>query len=378
MKNGDFVSFTVSLEDGTSYTAKYVVGNKSTTAQTANAGLYDTDGNWLKDLATASEVALADISNFIVSDLQKSGKFDDYNISVSSGVFTFEAKETGTDVSAVKSFDFNFSNSGTVQTPTAIGVTTSKTARDAGREIAASAITTYTGNNYDDAVFTINGHKFVVAASGQNNGTGTTDLKVTDGLGADVTILQGGSDALKNIAANKYWASNISKIAEVTGLTVTDAVAESTATGVGAGSGIRLSKGTSGAGLTLQIGDTAKSYNQLDVNVEDMHTSALGIKNIDISTQDGATAAIDVIKAAINKVSSTRGTLGAVQNRLEHTQNNLSVMTENIQDAESTIRDTDIAEEMMSYTKNNILVQSAQAMLAQANSVPQGVLQLLQ
>jgi flagellin len=133
-----------------------------------------------------------------------------------------------------------------------------------------------------------------------------------------------------------------------------------------------------GKNLTLQIGDTSKSYNQLSVSIEDMHASALGIDGIDISTQEGAAKAIDTIKAAINQVSSTRGTLGATQNRLEHTQNNLSVMAENIQDAESTIRDTDVAEEMMSYTKNNILVQSAQAMLAQANSVPQGVLQLLQ
>ena len=86
---------------------------------------------------------------------------------------------------------------------------------------------------------------------------------------------------------------------------------------------------------------------------------------------------MDAIRAAINYVSDVCGTLGATQNRLEHTINNLSVMTENIQDAESTIRDTDIAEEMMAYTKNNILVQSAQAMLAQANQIPQGVLQLL-
>ena len=92
----------------------------------------------------------------------------------------------------------------------------------------------------------------------------------------------------------------------------------------------------------------------------------------------GAAEAVNVIKEAINSVSMTRGTLGATQNRLEHTQNNLSVMEENITDAESTIRDTDVAEEMMSYTKNNILIQSAQAMLAQANQVPQGVLQLLQ
>ena len=129
--------------------------------------------------------------------------------------------------------------------------------------------------------------------------------------------------------------------------------------------------------LTLQIGDTAADYNQMSVNIKSMKTSALGIDGVDISTQEGAKEAIATIKAAINNVSSVRGDLGAIQNRLEHTGNNLSVMAENIQDAESTIRDTDVAEEMMSYVKNNILVQSAQAMLAQANQVPQGVLQLL-
>ena len=133
-----------------------------------------------------------------------------------------------------------------------------------------------------------------------------------------------------------------------------------------------------GAGLTLQIGDTSDPWNQITVDIQDMHAEALGLKGLDISEQGAAQAAIDKIKTAINTVSSVRGTLGATQNRLDHTINNLSVMTENIQDAESTIRDVDVAEEMMAYTKNNILIQSAQAMLAQANQVPQGVLQLLQ
>ena len=133
----------------------------------------------------------------------------------------------------------------------------------------------------------------------------------------------------------------------------------------------------SGTGLTLQIGDTSADYNQLNVSINDCHTKSLGLDNISIATQAGAQSAVDAIKNAINYVSDVRGTLGATQNRLEHTINNLSVMTANIQDAESTIRDTDIAEEMMAYTKNNILVQSAQAMLAQANQIPQGVLQLL-
>ena len=132
-----------------------------------------------------------------------------------------------------------------------------------------------------------------------------------------------------------------------------------------------------GKALNLQIGDTSDDFNQLGVKIGSMKTAALGVDGLKIDTAETAAAAIDTIKSAINYVSSVRGDLGATQNRLEHTANNLSVMAENIQDAESTIRDTDVAEEMMSYTKNNILVQSAQAMLAQANQVPQGVLQLL-
>ena len=139
-----------------------------------------------------------------------------------------------------------------------------------------------------------------------------------------------------------------------------------------------LSNSATGKALTLQIGDTAESFNQLKVNIKDIHTKAIGIADISIADQESAAAAVDKIKAAINTISDIRGTLGATQNRLDHTINNLGVMTENIQDAESTIRDVDVAEEMMAYTKNNILIQSAQAMLAQANQVPQGVLQLLQ
>ena len=133
-----------------------------------------------------------------------------------------------------------------------------------------------------------------------------------------------------------------------------------------------------GKSLTLQIGDTSKDFNQMAVSVGDMHGEALGIADIDISTQVGAQTAVDKIKSAINSVSSTRGDLGAIQNRLEHTINNLSVTAENMTAAESRIRDVDMANEMMAYTKNNILVQSSQAMLAQANQLPQGVLQLLQ
>ncbi len=138
----------------------------------------------------------------------------------------------------------------------------------------------------------------------------------------------------------------------------------------------------------FQIGDTANTYDKLSMATiltkgADLRTLLRDALAINISTVAGASAAIGILKSnvatsAINAISDLRGDLGATQNRLDHTLNNLSVMKENIQDAESTVRDTDVAEEMMSYTKNNILIQSAQAMLAQSNAVPQGVLQLLQ
>lgn len=133
---------------------------------------------------------------------------------------------------------------------------------------------------------------------------------------------------------------------------------------------------TAGKGLELQVGDSKGQT--ITVSIDNMDTASLKLTGLDISSQTGAQNAIDIIKDAIDTVSSQRGALGAVQNRLEHTINNLGVTTENITAAESRIRDTDMAEEMMAYTKNNILVQAAQAMLAQANTVPQGVLQLLQ
>ena len=146
--------------------------------------------------------------------------------------------------------------------------------------------------------------------------------------------------------------------------------------------GIDLLDGTYGTTTAstgiLQIGDTSDSFNQLKVTIDSTSAASLGISTISLGTQAGASAAVSLIKEAINKVSSIRGNLGAVQNRLEHTINNLSVQTENITAAESRIRDVDMANEMMAYTKNNILVQASQAMLAQANTIPQGVLQLLQ
>jgi len=126
---------------------------------------------------------------------------------------------------------------------------------------------------------------------------------------------------------------------------------------------------------SFQIG--ANEGQTMEVSIDDMGAEALGIKGIDVTTSDNAQNAITTINKAVEKVSAQRADLGAFQNRLEHTINNLSTSSENLTAAESRIRDVDMAKEMMEFTKNNILSQAAQSMLAQANQQPQGVLQLL-
>ena len=136
--------------------------------------------------------------------------------------------------------------------------------------------------------------------------------------------------------------------------------------------------GTGAATITLQIGDTATDFNQLAVTISAVNVDALGISGINLGTVASAGAALTSINAAIDTVSKQRSLLGATQNRLEHTINNLNTESENLTTANSRIRDADMAKEMMSYTQNNVLSQAAQAMLAQANQQPQQVLQLLQ
>ena len=130
--------------------------------------------------------------------------------------------------------------------------------------------------------------------------------------------------------------------------------------------------------FNLHVGADADTTNKISVKIDSMSSAGLGIKGIKADTEQDATYAIDAIADAISKVSDQRSSLGAVQNRLEHTINNLDNVVENTTSAESRIRDTDMAKEMVNYSKNNILAQAGQSMLAQANQSNQGVLSLLQ
>ena len=144
-------------------------------------------------------------------------------------------------------------------------------------------------------------------------------------------------------------------------------------------------KGKNAGKMTFQIGPSKAEF--VTMESKDMTATALGVetsvgqalKDIEVSgnTTNAGNSAISVINAVINEVSTYRATLGAMQNRLEHTINNLKVTSENITAAESRIRDTDMADEITAFTKNNILLQASQSMLAQSNSVPQSILSLL-
>ena len=253
------------------------------------------------------------------------------------------------------------------------------TAKEAGENGAKLAGFTTT----DNASAISGKFDFTTETVGQNDRKTLELTNVSSGTKVTVNgkiyefVNEGSSASGDNIAvtigaANGDSAKNLVNALKADGITVTRDDNKITFSNEGSS----VSDGA--GGLVLQVGDTAEDFNKVTVKVGDMSTKALGIASINVKNQTNAAAAVDKIKAAINTVSSTRGDLGAIQNRLEHTINNLGVTTENMTAAESRIRDVDMAQEMMTYTKNNILTQAAQAMLAQANQLPQGVLQLLQ
>ena len=138
--------------------------------------------------------------------------------------------------------------------------------------------------------------------------------------------------------------------------------------------------GGSFTGKKLQVGSESSDENQITINISSMSASGIGIGSISVTGSTGSSArtAMSLVKVALESISKQRSDLGAIQNRLEHTIKNLDNVTENTQAAESQIRDTDMAAEMVRYSNNNILAQAGQSMLAQANQSNQGVLSLLQ
>ena len=214
--------------------------------------------------------------------------------------------------------------------------------------------------------------------------------KVTAG-GKEVTVIKdAGGDGIDDsdssvITAAKAITLMTNELTAANNIGATKTAATVTAGTYASATGVTfdITKGTAEVAdklnFNLHVGSDADMTNKINVNIETMNSSYLGIKGLNVSDDTGvsATYAVDAIADALQKVSDQRSSLGAVQNRLEHTIANLDNVVENTTSAESRIRDVDMAEEMVEYSKNNILAQAGQSMLAQANQATQGVLSLL-
>jgi len=252
------------------------------------------------------------------------------------------------------------------------GTTTALTAADLGGTGNANAtVNDLQGLVKDGSKVTISGKEYT-AMTDAKKADGTAG---TDGVDDDDSSVISKSVAEDKIAAELTSANNIGTVDHAATVAKTAANGKTTYT---------ITKGYATVADTLSfnlhVGADADMTNKINVSIDSMDSASLGIKGLNIKDDSGnaATYAVDAISDAISKVSSQRSALGAVQNRLEHTINNLDNVVENTTTAESRIRDTDMASEMVNYSKNNILAQAGQSMLAQANQSTQGVLSLLQ
>ena len=230
--------------------------------------------------------------------------------------------------------------------------------------------------------------------STEMNATGQTGYTLTSGLGVGDTwagktiVADGATVGLGQIELSDAYAAEALAAQKIFDTYLSEMGLEGTVTVPNDGSATEIMlqsiKDTftynDALDVSLHVGADSSHANKIDMQIESMDASSLGIKYVRVDGKSylQATAAIDVIAAAIQKVSTQRSDLGAIQNRLEHTIANLDNVVENTTAAESRIRDTDMAEEMVEYSKNNILAQAGQSMLAQANQSTQGVLSLLQ
>ena len=266
-------------------------------------------------------------------------------------------------------------------------------------------------DNADIAIGTVELKSSNAAVTIENSDAATCKAKdvvkfVSDGKNATVTLKNGTevTDTVANIKTNYEISAEAGGKAVAASATIsnalkadtTNATISGTYTGsladlsVGDTVNVKLSVGAAGVSalssdtkalmLSFQVGADTTDENKITVSMDSMSAKSIGVDGIKVTGSDSTNAdkAVDTISDAIKKVSKQRSALGAVQNRLEHTISNLDNVVENTTSAESRIRDTDMAEEMVSYSKNNILMQAGQSMLAQANQQNQGVLSLLQ
>jgi flagellin len=263
------------------------------------------------------------------------------------------------------------------------GATASATVKAAGTlTINGVDITVTAADTYQDLADKINSS--VSGVKVDFSGTGNTLKIQTTGVGANEKLdISASADIIAgtDYSTEANLAGTNASGATITGSTLSFEGNKVTVNG-GDADGLTFDlKTTTGGSITvngsLSFHIGANKDQTMSVSINSTDSTSIGVKNIDVTTVDGAEKAISAVNDAIENISNERSKLGAYQNRLEHTINNLDTSSENLTAAESRIRDTDMASEMSAYSKNNILQQAAQAMLAQAKSAPEQVLQLL-
>ena len=331
------------------------------------------DGTAGTDFSTDDAKKAASIMEKAINDAITKAGYNVGDVSVkSTGTGTFEIKSSSSGTDSVIETGINTGYIGKMSAATA-------TATD-----KATGTTNYSGDAVTTAekfYMNINGQSLVVTPAAVNGGAAMSD--VATGLQTSInnaidTFNTGRDedDKLKNVTVSATNEGRLVINSESGAVSFSD---------FGSGEAVKKlgldaasTKNAGNGGITLQIG--ANEGQVMNFSINNMSAESLGVggSKVDLSTQDSAKKATTTIDSAIKQVSAQRSQLGAVQNRLEHTINNLDTAAENTQTAESRIRDTDMAKEMVEYSKNNILMQAGQSMLAQANQSNQGVLSLLQ
>ncbi|QJX63801.1 flagellin [Niallia circulans] len=330
-------------EDINKAIAEYNKANETSIANVSVTASADSDGSISIKSGSVGETSTVDIIS-----------------NAGSKAYGLTAEDDGTDTVTAKGSEGVFSAAGAASV-NAIGATDKIKLTVDGTEIEVELATVGTKNDYDATTPSKGMDQLATdLAKDINNKIDAYNATVSSEKALDKVSVSVKDGALVVESGSDKATSSIkfdnSEAAQLLGLA-------------------KQNSATQGGGVDFQIG--ANQTQTMKVTIEDMRTDALGIKDIDLSTKAGAQEAITKVNDAIEKVSAQRSNLGAFQNRLEHTINNLNTSSENLTAAESRIRDVDMAKEMMEQTKNSILSQAAQAMLAQSNQMPQGVLQLL-
>ncbi len=366
-----------------------IAGVKVTTTNGASGkggenALWSEDGKELKlNLVAGQTYTQKDIDELVKNATQSKGAGQatapaDITITLKNGIMTSASPgSTDTTVAGLRA------TSGAVDVAALVGDATN------GAHGSSDTIT-FTANTYGTSLDTKMSKQITINTTGVDAGKESVTIvtAATDTDAAEIKL---------NLATGvKYSEKDIENILKKEGfdysVSLTDAkntdgdndgyiyfnVAGTVDAAITDGAGVgKDGVSATGSGLTFQIGANGVEDQRVTLNVDDMGADALGVASCDVSTRDAANKAIESVDAAVKKVSMQRAGLGALQNRLEYTVNNLTTTNENLTNAESQIRDTDMATEMINYTKFNILQQASQAMLAQANQQPQAVLQLL-